>query len=174
MSAIKQIQIRRGTAAAWTSANTVLAAGEQGFETDTGKRKTGDGTTAWTALHYDGGCLEAILLDVGDETTNLSTGTAKKTFRMPFAFRVIEVRASVNTAPTGSTVIVDINEGGVSILSTKLSIDASEFTSATAAAPAVISDAALADNAEITIDLDQVGSSVTGKGLKVVLLGRRV
>lgn len=47
-----RIQTRRGTAAQWTSANPVLAAGEQGYETDTGKIKVGDGTTAWSALPY--------------------------------------------------------------------------------------------------------------------------
>jgi len=46
------IQVKRGTAASWTSANTVLAAGEIGFETDTKKLKVGDGTTAWTSLGY--------------------------------------------------------------------------------------------------------------------------
>ena len=46
------IQIKRGTASAWTSANTVLAAGEVGFETDTKKMKVGDGSTAWTSLTY--------------------------------------------------------------------------------------------------------------------------
>jgi hypothetical protein len=38
------------------------------------------------------------------------TGTAKVTFRMPYAFTVTDVRASVNTAPTGSTILIDINE----------------------------------------------------------------
>lgn len=46
------IQFRRGTAAAWTSANPVLANGEPGFESDTNKLKIGDGTTAWTSLAY--------------------------------------------------------------------------------------------------------------------------
>ena len=46
------IQIRRDTAANWTSVNPTLAAGEQGFETDTGKFKIGTGSTAWTSLLY--------------------------------------------------------------------------------------------------------------------------
>jgi hypothetical protein len=106
-----------------------------------------------------------------DETTAITTGTAKATFRMPFAFTLTEVRASVTTAPTGSTIIIDINESGSTILSTKLSIDASEKTSTTAASAAVISDASLADDAEITIDFDQVGSTIAGAGVKVFLIG---
>ena len=46
------IQLRRDTAANWTSANPVLSQGEQGYETDTGKMKIGDGSTAWSSLAY--------------------------------------------------------------------------------------------------------------------------
>lgn len=46
------IQVRRDTAANWTSVNPTLAAGEMGFETDTGKFKIGTGSTAWTNLEY--------------------------------------------------------------------------------------------------------------------------
>lgn len=52
MPALSKVQFRRGTAAAWASANPVLASGEPGYETDTGKEKRGDGTTAWNALAY--------------------------------------------------------------------------------------------------------------------------
>ena len=116
---------------------------------------------------------ESFLLACSDETSHLVTGTAKTTFRMPYAFTLTEVRASVNTAPTGSTITVDINEGGATLLTTKLTIDVSELTSTTAATPAVIGGAgpALADDSEITIDIDQVGSTVAGKGLKVTLIG---
>ena len=47
------IQIRRGTAASWTSENPTLEAGEFGLETDTGKTKIGNGSTAWTSLTYN-------------------------------------------------------------------------------------------------------------------------
>jgi hypothetical protein len=128
------------------------------------------GTIALTSLV---GASAELVIACSDETTNLTTGTAKVTFRMPYAMTLSSVRASVNTAPTGSTLIVDINEAGSTILSTKLSIDASEKTSTTAASAAVISDTGLADDAEITIDIDQIGSTVAGKGLKIVLKGTR-
>jgi hypothetical protein len=54
MAVVTQIQLRRGTAAQWTSTNPTLAAGEQGYETDTGKLKIGDGSTAWNSLGYIG------------------------------------------------------------------------------------------------------------------------
>src|SRR5690242_11682272 len=60
------IQIRGGTASAWTTANPVLAAREMGVETDTRKFKFGDGTTAWSSLAYAGGGSGSIppLVDI--------------------------------------------------------------------------------------------------------------
>lgn len=46
------IRLKRGTAAGWISADPILAAGEPGFETDTGKLKIGNGVDEWTALPY--------------------------------------------------------------------------------------------------------------------------
>jgi len=116
---------------------------------------------------------ESLVLAVSDETTALTTGVAKVTFRMPYAFTVTAVRASLSTAQaTGSIIQFDINEGGASILSTKLTIDNGEKTSVTAATAAVISDASLADDAEITIDIDVVGDG-TAKGAKIYLIGHQ-
>ena len=46
------IQVRRDTAALWTTINPILAEGEFGYERDTGKLKMGAGTSTWTALSY--------------------------------------------------------------------------------------------------------------------------
>jgi len=115
--------------------------------------------------------LECIGISVVSESTTLTTGTAKRTFRMPFAFTLTGVRASVSTVSSSGLPTVDINEGGTTILSTKLTIDANEYTSTTAATAAVISDASLADDAEITIDIDVAGTGA--KGLKVYMYGYR-
>jgi hypothetical protein len=127
----------------------------------------------WITVEQSYQIREEIVIPCSDETTAVTTGTGKVTFRMPFAMALTAVRASVTTAPTGSTLVIDINENGSTILSTKLSIDATEKTSTTAASAAVISDASLADDAEITIDFDQVGSGVAGAGVKVALIGYR-
>ena len=66
------MQIRRGSASAWTSANPVLAEGEWGFETDTGKVKVGNGSTAWTSLSYFGNAGTVTSIIAG---TGLSGGT---------------------------------------------------------------------------------------------------
>jgi hypothetical protein len=134
--------------------------------------ETGDRPTQGNfADVVDTSTKRVLMLTVGDETTAQTAATGKYTFRMPYPMTLTEVRASLNTAPVGSTFVVDVNEGGTSILSTKLSIDASEKTSTTAATAAVISDSTLADDAEISIDVDQIGSGTAGAGLKVYLIG---
>jgi hypothetical protein len=117
---------------------------------------------------------DVIVLACSDETTDLATGTAKVTFRMPWAATLTDVRLSVNTAPTGSALIVDVNEGGVSVFGTLPQIDDGDTTSVGSVVAPVISDSALAADAEITVDIDQVGSSAAGKGLKVALYVTRV
>jgi len=118
-----------------------------------------------------GAKTEVIAIACGDETTATEAATAVVTFHMPYAFTLTGVKAGVTTAPVGSVLTVDINEAGTTILSTKITIDASEKTSGTAATAAVISDTALADNALMTIDVDGVGSGTAGAGLKVYLIG---
>jgi hypothetical protein len=103
----------------------------------------------------------------------LTAGTAKVTFRLPTAFTLTGVRASLTTAQTsGSIFTVDINLGGVSVLSTKLTIDNTEKTSVTAVTAPVISNTTMTDDGEITVDIDQIGDG-TAKGLKITLIGTR-
>lgn len=117
--------------------------------------------------------IESLVIGASDETTALTAGTSKLKFRIPYAFTVTAVRASLSTAQaSGNIFTVDVNDSGTSILSTKLTIDNTETTSTTAATPFVISDASLADDAEVTIDIDQIGNG-SAKGLKVTLIGRQ-
>jgi hypothetical protein len=118
---------------------------------------------------------QVITLVCGDETTAITAGTDKIKLRVPFPFEVWAIRASLSTAQAtdggGGIFTVDVNEDGSSLLSTKITIDNTEKTSTTAAAQPVLSDTLLADDAEITVDVDQVGDG-TAKGLKVYLIGR--
>ena len=76
------IQMRRDTAANWTSADPTLANGEFGYELDTGKLKIGDGSTVWTLLpYYNAGVVLGDLGDV-DLFTMVQTGF-KDNYRFP-------------------------------------------------------------------------------------------
>jgi hypothetical protein len=114
---------------------------------------------------------EFITVALSDIGTAITTGTAKQTWRAPFALTITAVRASLGTVSSSGLVTVDVNEAGSTILSTKLTIDASEKTSVTAATPAVISDPSIADDAELTFDIDAAGTGA--KDLKVTLYFHR-
>ena len=113
---------------------------------------------------------QVLMFALSDETTELTTGT-KLTARVPFECTLKAVRASVNGASSSGDVVIDINEslgsGGASLLSTKLRVDQDTESSLASATPAVISDPDLADDAELTFDVDEAGTGVTG--LKVYL-----
>jgi hypothetical protein len=116
--------------------------------------------------------LETIPIAASDETTALTTGT-KVTFRMPYAFTLSQIRASLTTAQTsGALFTVNVLKGGVTVFSTKITLDNTEKSSQTAATAAVLSTTALADDDEITVAIDQIGDG-TAKGLKVYLIGRQ-
>lgn len=118
---------------------------------------------------------QSFIVVCSDETTALTTGTAKVTFRMPWAWKLYSVKAELTTAQTtGSIFTVDINASGTSVLSTKLTIDNTEETSTTATTPFVFAstDTTLDAHEEITIDIDQIGDG-NAKGLKVTFYGVR-
>lgn len=105
-----------------------------------------------------------VTIACSDLTTALTTGANKGYWRAPFNCTVVDVRASVLTASSSGLVTVDVNEAGASIFTTTLTIDATEKTSTTAATPYVIGGAgpAVANDAEITIDIDASGTNAAG------------
>ena len=96
-------------------------------------RTDGVGTLTWVNQN------DTIQFAATDLTTDFTVATFDVVIPIPCAFYVTEVRANVKTAPTGSDAIFDIKMNGVTMLSTLLSIDATELTSTTATTPAVIS-----------------------------------
>ncbi len=115
------------------------------------------------------GLPEVLGYAISDETTALTTGAGKLTVIAPFAFTLTKVRAFVTTAPTDADLEIDVNKNGTSVLSTVISIDATENDSDDSAAAAVISTASFADGDLIRFDIDQIGSTTAGAGAKVWL-----
>ena len=136
----------------------------------------GTSTQVWRSDGTDalwGWPLEPWAIAASDETTAIVAGQNKARFVFPYAVSVVAVAASLSTAQSsGNIFTVDIHEAGTTILSTKITIDNTEKNTGDPVAPAVISDAAIAAFAEVTIDVDQIGDG-TAKGLKVYLIVRR-
>lgn len=117
------IQIRRDTAANWTSVNPVLAQGEMGYETDNKKIKFGDGTTAWNSLAY-------FTLDAGGGS--VLKGTAVLNFgSSPGTNRVSVTVPNANVIAATSKILVQMDTVATathnayehSVVPIKLSVD---------------------------------------------------
>lgn len=126
---------------------------------------------------------ENFTIACSDRSTAITIGTNKMSFRNVGARKLTTVRASLDTAGTGTATTIDINVNGTSIFSTVLSIDATEETSVTAQTPFVFKTSShsgwsgspnyqIDDNAKVSIDFDAVGTDA--KGLDVAFLTERV
>lgn len=128
---------------------------------------TEDFTTA-----FKNSMFEVFSLAISDETSNLTAGTAKITVHWPYNFTLQSVFIGVNTAPTELTLIVDVNDNsGNSIFSTRPTILISEFTSLTNGTQPVLVTTSFTKGQKLTVDIDQVGSTISGKGLKLYMIG---
>lgn len=164
-----QMQFRRGTTSEWSSANPVLAAGELGLDTTLNKFKIGDGTTAWNSLGYASGQRGESMITYG-KAGNVTLTTGKVRYRFPFAATIVGVSAAVNTAPTGSAIILDINKNGTTIFTTQANrpqIAAGAF--ATAAEVTNMNVTSIAAGDYLTVDVDQIGSTLPGADLSVFI-----
>jgi hypothetical protein len=105
-------------------------------------------------------------LSLSDLTSDLAVSDTVGYLMFEDSITITGVGARVLIPGTGATINVDIKAGGTSILSTIITIDASEQTSATATTPAVISTAGIPANTPLIFSIAQVGSTVAGRGLQ--------
>lgn len=132
-------------------------------------------TTGWYEL--DSGGVERLLTHAIEAYTFAITGTlsvvtGKSRIYLEGNYTVETIRASVNTAPTGATILVDVNKNGTTLYTTQSArptIATSGFT-ANGNSPAVTTFAA---GDYLTVDIDQVGSTIVGSDLTVVVRLRR-
>jgi hypothetical protein len=122
-----------------------------------------------TALGVSASVPYDIIVPIGDETTAITTGTAKVTMRAPRAFTLTAVKASLTTSSSSGAPAFDVNKNGSTVFSTPLTIDASETTSATAATPSVLGTTAIAADDVLTFDIDTAGTGAAGA--KITLVG---
>lgn len=130
-----------------------------------------------------GGVKEETFIVVCSSEYGVLTASAtvpRVTFRIPYIFALRELSASLTTAQvSGGLVTIDVKAGGLSILSSLITIDNGETTSFSAETPNVLNTLDLETpytipkNAEITIFLSALGSG-EATGLKVTLIGSAV
>ena len=108
----------------------------------------------------------AIYMSTGTE--NLTAGD-KEPVGAPYDFTLNSFWIWVKTAPTGSSLVADLKKAGVSVTTTKASIDANEFSSLTGIAPILTGNLTFAKGLKLTPNLTQAGSLETGKNLIMYL-----
>jgi hypothetical protein len=114
MAVQTQIQTRRGTAATWTSTNPTLAAGEFGYESDTGKFKIGNGSTAWASLAYTAAATAVTYLFNATSGQTTFSGTDANGLTLAYTVGaeqvylngVLQVRGSDYTASNGTSIVL--------------------------------------------------------------------
>jgi hypothetical protein len=162
----QQIQLRRSTAAAWTAANPVLAQGEVGVETDTGRFKFGDGSTVWMSLDYAAETSsDAIAGSIVDAKGDLIVATANDTVaRLPVGTND-QVLTADSTQSTGVKWAAAAGGGGASgvldaMNSTQQVINTTtETTLATLAVPA-----GAVDTADTVLRITTIGNMLNNTG----------
>jgi hypothetical protein len=143
MSTVR-IQVRRGLASEWTTANPVLAAGEMGVETNTNKFKFGNGSSTWTALSYaaaDTAAIGEISQDAIDQALSMGAGLTK----------------TYNDGANTITITVDTD-----VISTKAFATSEASNAQTAAISAAATDATTKANAALAAAEDYTDTAVSG------------
>ena len=98
-------------------------------------------------------------------TLAVDAGTSHLTF--PYAVTIVNVRASVDVAPTGLGIIVDVNNNGTSIYPTSTKPDIA--IGATKGTVRIPDTTAVAVDDDLTVDIDQIGSTIEGEDLTVTV-----
>lgn len=123
----------------------------------------------WNGTLWDRVTTSDDVVSFGREGTLVVTA-GKGRHYWPFAVEVLGVRAAVNTAPAGASVIVDVNKDGTTIFTTQanrptIAAAANVSTEAVPDTPARL----FAAGTYMTVDIDQVGSTTAGSDLTVVI-----
>jgi hypothetical protein len=100
-------------------------------------------------------------------TGGLAT-TSKVAMRMPHAGTIRSITTAVATAPTGAALIVDVNVAGTTVFTSQANRP-SIAASGNSAVSGAIQAGTFAAGDVISVDVDQVGSSVAGSFLTVLV-----
>lgn len=162
-----------------TTANTAAVIGTSSLLNDAemkvvinqvGSTTAGSGVKVTLIGTVAGTNVQALVIPTGQESEDLTVGT-KFTFRMPYAFTLSDVKASVTEGPSGGNITLQATHNGTNILSTVATIEDGETSSETAATQPVLSITNLSDDAEIKVIIQSVGTTAPGRGAKLTFIG---
>lgn len=129
-----------------------------------------------TSLNVEGALQQiadtyfVLELAISYKDADIEAGTSVAFFTIPENMTVVECFIRVSTAPVGAAAVWDVNVGGSTILSTKITIDAGEYSSLDAGTQPVLSTTSLNKDGAGTVDCDQTGSSTKPKNAILTIL----
>jgi len=155
-----RMQQRRGTAAQWTAANPILAAGEIGFETDTSKFKMGNGSSVWSSLTYFANAAElAAIVDGAPDLLNTLNELAASIGDNPNFIGTVTAHTTATTSVHGIANTADLSTKSFATAS------ANDYTVAhnnsTTLVHGIANTALLATQTDITDTEDYADSAVS-------------
>ena len=171
MPAIQIIQLRRDTAASWSSNNPTLARGEMGYETDTGQFKIGNGTSSWGSLSYSGLSgpqSTSVLESFGDGSDgNFSASSGLTTLVRDMYYNNVTLTGTAQINMAGYKVFIkgtlDISAAGVGAIYSNGGAGSNSTTQTGGTAGAATASATVgASNAGIAGATGVVGAGVQG------------
>lgn len=165
-----QIQLRRGTAAEWTSANPILAQGEFGYESDTTKFKVGNGTASWTALDY---ALGGDVLTTATASATYLTISAAESNYSPLDITEVEKTTDFSLTLTDANKLLRVNSASAVAVTVPVNASAAFTTGTTVllykagTGPVTISGAA-----GVTVNSLNSASAISGQYGQASLIKR--
>lgn len=164
--------LRLDGGAFYEGTNRLYGPGNKPGVTDLSATGTKDATTYLRGDNTFVVVFTSVEVHVMSVTGALTVVTGKSRVYLEGSYTVETIRAAVSTAPTGSSLIVDVNKNGTTLFTTqgnRPTISASGFLS-TGTAPNVTT---FISGDYLTVDLDQVGSTIAGADLTVTVRLRR-
>ena len=118
------------------------------------------------------GFTESLVIPLSDETSDLTTSDGVYTFYLPYALTIDKMYLSLNTESAGANVIVDCARNDVSIFdSSKLEVV--QGNNISTSQPDYSNPTVFPIGSKMSFNIDQIGSSSAGAGLKVMIHGHR-
>jgi hypothetical protein len=126
-------------------------------------------TRIWTANGWEAvAASDVTLLYRRPGTQSVTVGADPMVF--PYPIEIQGISGAVQTAPAGADLIVDVNRNGTTIFTTQANrprIVAGSVVTSTEVTNMDVTQFAAGD--ELTVDVDQVGSSTSGSGLTLFI-----
>lgn len=119
------------------------------------------------------GFSESLVIPLSDESSDLTIGDGVYTFYLPYDLTIDKMYLSLNTISSGADVVVDVQKNGSSIFNTSNSFKVVQGNNISTTQPDYNTNLYFTIGSKMSFNIDQIGSTTAGQGLKVMIHGHR-